>query len=324
MALDYPLRFTPLFQHYLWGGRRLVERFGKLAPEDQPVAESWEVVDHGPQQSLVACGPLAGRSLQSLVQESGRELFGRHFPLSQFPLLFKFLDAQQNLSVQVHPNDDQAARLTPPDRGKTEAWVIMHAEPHSRIYAGLRSGVDRHALERSLATGAAADCLHSFEPVAGDCVFIPAGTVHALGAGLVVAEIQQSSDTTFRLFDWNRVGPDGRPRALHVAAALDVIDFAAGPVAPVVPQRTDSRRVERLVACDKFVLHRWTISQPQPIGGDDCFQLVVVLAGAVHVSGDLAAGPLRHGQSLLVPAAAGSVVATPVEHAQLLEIFLPV
>ena len=150
MPLDYPLRFEPLFQHYLWGGRRLVELFGKPAPEGKPAAESWEVVDHGQEQSRVAFGPLAGRSLQSLVREFGRDLFGRHVPQDQFPLLFKFLDAQQNLSVQVHPNDAQAARLTPPDRGKTEAWVIVHAEPHSRIYAGLRPGVDRSTLEHSL------------------------------------------------------------------------------------------------------------------------------------------------------------------------------
>jgi len=323
MPLDHPLRFVPLFQHYVCGGRRLVELLGKHVPEGKPAAESWEVVDHGQEQSLVACGPFAGRTLQSLARACGRELFGRHDPQDQFPLLFKFLDAQQNLSVQVHPNDEQAARLMPPDRGKTESWVVLHAEPHSRIYAGLRSGIDRPTLERSLALGDAADCLHSFEPVVGDCVFIPAGTVHALGAGLVVAEIQQSSNTTFRLFDWNRVGPDGRPRELHIAAALDVIDFTAGPVARVTPRPARSPQVETLVACDQFVLDRSELSQPSSIGGDDRFHLVVVLTGSLVVAGDLAEKPLVAGETMLIPAAFGSVDVAPIGRAVVLDICLP-
>jgi mannose-6-phosphate isomerase len=323
MQLDYPLRFEPLFQHYLWGGRRLVELFGKRVPEGKPAAESWEVVDHGQEQSRVAFGPFAGQTLQSLVQNLGSDLFGRHFPQTQFPLLFKFLDAHQNLSVQVHPNDAQAVRLTPPDRGKTEAWVVLHAEPHSRIYAGLRPGVDRPTLELSLEAGNAADCLHSFEPVVGDCVFIPAGTVHALGAGLVVAEIQQSSNTTFRLFDWNRLGTDGRPRELHVAAALEVIDFAAGPVAPVARAAERRPEQERLVACDKFVLDRWELAETRSLGGDDRFHLIVVLTGSATVSGDKAEKPLVAGETLLIPAATGSVNVSPADRSVMLDIYLP-
>lgn len=323
MPLDYPLRFTPLFQHYLWGGRRLVELFGKPAPEGMVVAESWEVVDHGPAQSLVADGPLAGRSLQSLVQEYGRDLLGIHFPLEQFPLLFKFLDAHQKLSVQVHPNDSQAARLVPPDLGKTEAWVIVHAEPHSRIYAGLRPGVDRQVLERHLAAGDAADCLHSFEANAGDCVFIPAGTVHALGAGLVVAEIQQSSNTTFRLFDWNRLGPDGQPRPLHIAAALEVIDFSTGPVMPVAPRPTHTPHVQRLVECDKFVLDRWHLAGAEAVGGDGRLHLVAVLAGRVATKGNGVEGSLGAGQVMLLPAAAASIVLESFGPAVVLDITLP-
>ncbi len=325
MPFTQPLRFVAIFQHYLWGGRRLVDLFGKPAPEGEPVAESWEVVDHGQHQSLVACGPLAGRSLQSLVRESGRELLGDHHPLEQFPLLFKFLDAAQNLSVQVHPNDAQAARLVPPDRGKTEAWVIVHAEPHSRIFAGLRPGVDRRVLEQSLAAGTAAECLHSFEAKTGDCVFIPAGTVHALGAGLVVAEIQQSSNTTFRLFDWNRLGPDGQPRPLHIAAALEVIDFSIGPVLPVTPQPTNDPGVERLVHCDKFVLDRWHLadSRSRAVGGDGRLHLVAVLSGRVAIGGDTSTRSLCAGEVVLLPAAAGSVSLQSHNLSILLDIYMP-
>ena len=154
--------------------------------------------------------------------------------------MFKFLDAQKTLSVQVHPNDDQAARLDPPDLGKTEAWVVLAAEPGSRIYAGLKRGFDRHALEREVHRGTCELCLHSFEPQPGDCVFIPAGTVHALGAGLVVAEIQQASDTTFRLFDWNRVDRDGKPRPLHIRESLDTINYLRGQVQPQTPAATEA------------------------------------------------------------------------------------
>lgn len=323
MPLTHPLRFVPLFQYYLWGGRRLVELLGKQAPEGVVVAESWEVVDHGPEQSLVADGPLTGQSLQSLVKVYGRDLLGCHFPLDQFPLLFKFLDAQQNLSVQVHPNDTQAARLVPPDLGKTEAWVIVHAEPGSRIYAGLRPGIDRRVLEQRLAAGDAAECLHSFEAKIGDCVFIPAGTVHALGAGLVVAEIQQSSNTTFRLFDWNRLGTDGQPRPLHIAAALEVVDFSTGPVEPVTPQPTNRPQRERLVACDKFVLDRCQLSESEEMGGDGRFHLVAVLTGRVGTTDDGMGRPLGTGEVMLVPAAASAVILQPLEPAVVLDIYLP-
>src|SRR5204863_3257866 len=182
-----------------------------------------------------------------LVMQEGPALFGRHYPRDQFPLLLKFLDCNQTLSVQVHPNDEQAAKLDPPDLGKTEAWVVLAADPGSKIYAGLKPGVDRQTLEAAVANGRCEKCLHEFEPHVGDCVFIEAGTVHALGAGLLVAEIQQASDTTYRLFDWNRVDRDGKPRQLHVEEALDVTDYTRGPVNPLTPKRTADHEIELLV-----------------------------------------------------------------------------
>jgi mannose-6-phosphate isomerase len=318
----YPLRFEPLSRRYLWGGRRLESVLGKSLGEGDNFAESWEVVDHGEDQSRVAYGPLAGAALAQIVQEHGEELFGRHAPQKQFPLLFKFLDAHRNLSVQVHPNDEQAARLDPPDLGKTEAWVVLHAEPGSLIYAGLKRGFDRAALEREVVRGTTELCLHRFEPQPGDCVFIPAGTVHALGAGLVVAEIQQASDTTFRLFDWSRTGPDGKPRELHVPQALETIDYGAGPVQPQTPQATSDPQVERLAACDKFVLDRWTFGAERSVGGDGRFHLLAVLEGAVQIEDDPAGQPLRRGETMLLPAGAEKKAAA-IQPTALLDIYLP-
>ena len=247
------------------------------------------------------------RRSAELVRDHGEALLGKHHPQRRFPLLIKLLDAQQKLSVQVHPNDEQAARLDPPDLGKTEAWVVLAAEPDSRIYSGLKRGFDRPALERELSRGTCELCLHQFEPRVGDCIFIPAGTVHALGAGLMIAEIQQSSDTTYRLFDWNRVGPDGKPRQLHIQQALDVIDFRQGPVDPVRPTPTGSPEVNRLVACDKFVLDRLELSAPRQLGEHGRCHILLVVAGAVDVSGDPSGRPLKLGETLLLPASVGPV-----------------
>ena len=323
MSTLYPLRFEPIFRRYLWGGRRLEDHLGKAIGAGNDYAESWEVVDHGDDQSVVSAGPLAGTTLTQLVHDSGRELLGRHHPQNCFPLLWKFLDAHKTLSVQVHPNDLQGARLDPPDLGKTEAWVVLHADPGSLIYAGLKRGFDRPALEREIARGTIELCLHRFEPQAGDCVFIPAGTVHALGEGLLVAEIQQASDTTFRLYDWNRVGPDGQPRALHVQQGLDVIDFQRGPVQPQVAQSTDRPNVARLVECDKFILDRWRLDQAELIGGDDCCHILAVTGGSIRVEGDAVDESLGVGQTLLLPAVTGEVRVRPDESATLLDAYLP-
>jgi mannose-6-phosphate isomerase len=294
---------------------------GKAIGEGDDYAESWEIVDHGEDQSRVMFGPLAGQKLGDLVRESPRELLGAdHAPAQRFPLLFKFLDAQRDLSVQVHPNDAQASLLEPPDLGKTEAWVILDATPGSRIYSGLKRGFDRNALEREINRGTCELCLNSFEPRPGDCIFIPAGTLHALGAGLLVAEIQQASDTTFRIYDWNRVGADGKSRPLHIQQALDVIDYNLGPVGPQLPQATDRPFAERLVSCDKFVLDRWQITEPQSTVDTGGFHILVVLSGAVQVEGDPSGQLVEAGQTILLPAAVGATRIVPRERAELLDI----
>jgi mannose-6-phosphate isomerase len=322
---DQLLRFEPIFRRYLWGGRRLSTILGKVIDEGDDYAESWEIVDHGADQSVVTSGALAGRTLGDLVRDCRRELFGRHADVEHFPLLFKFLDCNRTLSVQVHPNDEQAALLDPPDLGKTEAWVVLHADPGSKIYAGLKPGVTRSSLAAAIDAGNIEQGLHSFEATAGDCVFIPAGTVHALGAGLVIAEIQQASNTTFRLFDWNRVDATGQPRPLHVEQSLDTIDYAHGPINPQRPKVMSSER-ERLVECDKFMLDRCTMSSsaasPMSIGDDDRFHLLAVIEGTLEVAGD-AEATLARGATALVPAAAGRRELRPQGRAVVLDIYLP-
>ena len=319
----YPLRFRPLFRRYLWGGRRLQTVLHKdLGPGDD-YAESWEIVDRGVDQSQVMYGPLAGMTLHELIETRGPELLGESHLQPSFPLLFKFLDANDRLSVQVHPDDALAARLDPPDLGKTEAWVVMAAEPGSVIYAGLKRGFDREALAREVVRGTTHLCLHTIEPQVGDCIFLPAGVVHAIGAGLVIAEIQQASDTTYRLFDWNRVGKDGQPRPLHIDAALAAIDYQYGPVSVQVPRPTEDPRCELLVACDKFVLRRWQAVDSVTIPTRGRSQLLAMLAGSARLAGDPSELPLSVGQTALIPASCEGVQLQPDTHAHWLQIDLP-
>jgi mannose-6-phosphate isomerase len=323
MTQLYPLRFEPIFRRYIWGGRKLGTVLGKPIGPESDYAESWEIVDRSMDQSRVLAGPLSGATLAQLTQEHGRELLGRHYPQSRFPLLFKFLDCEKTLSVQVHPDDKAAAQLNPPDFGKTEAWVVLAAEPGSVIYAGLKRGFDRAALERELNRGTCELCLHRLEPRVGDCIFLPAGTVHALGAGLLIAEIQQSSDATFRLYDWNRVDANGNSRPLHIEQSLNAIDYDRGPISPSIAHPTGDPRIERLVECESFVLDRWNLSEQAMIGGDDRFHILTVLEGEIIVAGDPMDAPIARGGTILLPAAVGPCAIEPLSPARLLDMYLP-
>jgi len=330
MSNLYPLKFQPIFRRYIWGGRRLATQLGKPIGSGNDYAESWEIVDHGKDQSIVESGPLQGTKLSELIRSQPAELLGKrvaaaisnpHLPASlknRFPLLVKFLDANRDLSVQVHPNDEQASQLHPPDLGKTEAWIVMAAEPGSKIYAGLKTHVDRETFVQAIADNRIEETLHCFEPKPGDCVFIPAGTIHALGAGLLVAEIQQTSDTTFRLFDWNRLGADGQPRELHVEAALSVIDFDRGPVNPISTPEHSSAEIQTLVKCDKFTIERHQISSAVSLETAGCFRMISVIKGAIRVSGDPSGKPLQTGQTMLVPACLGSFHVEPIDSADII------
>jgi len=221
----------------VWGGRRLGHVLGKQFPTDEPYGESWEISDHPLHRSVVANGPLAGTTLHELMGARRDELLGASSRDANFPLLVKYLDCSDWLSVQVHPGEEAVERLLPGEGSKTEAWFVLDAASGSRIYAGLVPGVGEQELRAAIQAGTVAECLHSFEPKPGDCVYLPAGTVHAVGGGVLIAEVQQTSDATFRLFDWNRRDAQGKSRKLHVEEGLASIHWDQGPVTPLhVPE----------------------------------------------------------------------------------------
>jgi mannose-6-phosphate isomerase len=277
---------------------------GKPLPGSEPYGEAWEVSDHASHSSRVAEGPLAGQTLGDLMRRWREPLLGaaakRH---SAFPLLVKLLDANDWLSVQVHPDDEAVRTLWPGEGGKTEAWFILDAQPGSRVYAGLKPGVDEQALRRALSAGTVADCLHSFEPRPGDCLFLRAGTVHAVGGGVLMAEVQQTSDATFRLFDWNRRDALGKPRTLHIEKALACIDWNQGPVEPIrVPDYGNPPagplRRQQLVSCPYFDLEYFRAGEPFSAGGTGRMQVLMLLRGAAHFDGV----ELTAGQTWVLPA----------------------
>jgi mannose-6-phosphate isomerase len=324
----YPLRFEPIFKSMLWGGRRLPGFLNRPHPTSDPIGEAWVLSDVDGHSSRVAEGPLAGATLRELLAADAARVLGKSRPVNgRFPLLLKFIDARQELSVQVHPNDEQAARKFPGSNGKTEAWVVLDANPAtSRIYAGFREGVTAADFRAALVAGTTPHTLHSFTPTPGDCVFLEAGTVHAIGADVLLFEVQQTSDITYRLYDWDRVdAKTGRPRDLHVEDGLACSDFEKGPCHPVGPrveQRPGGRR-EGLVECPHFTLERHTCFAPFPVGEPGECTAVVCVGGR----GSLEAGgkryPLATGDVLLLPAEVGDCRCVPDGDVTLLECGLP-
>lgn len=324
-AMLYPLRFEPILKRLIWGGRRLETVLGKSLGEGDDYAESWEIADHRMDVSQVADGPLAGQGLRSLVREWGLALLGPAVgPCEQFPLLVKFLDAHRDLSVQVHPDDERGRRLVD-DNGKTEVWVVVHAEPGSKIYAGLREGVTRERFADALKQNQVEPLLHRFPARPGDCVFIPSGTVHAIGAGVLMAEVQQMSDATFRVYDWGRLGADGRPRPLHIAEALESTDFDAGRVDPVRPEAEPipGGTREPLVTCPYFALDRLRLQRPDRVGSHERFTILLGLSGASEIHHAGQSYPLRRGETLLLPAEVGPCEVVPHDEAAILTCVTP-
>ncbi len=322
----YPLHFEPILRRLIWGGRRLGTILHKNIGPESDYAESWELSDYHDQVSVVSEGPLAGTTLRELVSDRAEEIFGAGVGhRQQFPLLVKFIDASQNLSVQVHPDDEKGRRLAG-DNGKTETWVILAADPGSLIYAGLKSDVGAEQFREAIESGRVEPLLHRFEARPGDSILIEAGTVHAIGAGVLLAEIQQMSDATFRVFDWNRVGPDGKPRELHIHQAMESIDFRRGPVNPIASKVEEIRGIgtrERLTHSRYFALERLKIGRPTMVGSPDRFTVLMGLEGNVELSHGKWSGRLNFGQTMLLPASLGSCEMTPQGDAVVLTCVVP-
>jgi mannose-6-phosphate isomerase len=319
----YPLKFQPIFKQRVWGGRNLERLYGKPLPSDVPVGESWEISDRPDAVSVIANGPLAGQDLHSLVEHHGKELLGQaRLQGNRFPLLVKLLDAQEKLSLQVHPPKTKAAELG--GEPKTEMWFIADAAAGAELYVGLRHGVTRELFQQNIQDGAVADCFHRIPVKAGDVMFLPSGRVHAIGAGLVIFEIQQNSDTTYRVFDWNRVGLDGKPRELHVAESLASIDFTDFEPALTKGQTTrgPNHLVQRLVNDPLFTVDKFEIETESPLRWCEAtMQIVGIVHGSANVrSTDCEPVNLRAGEFCLLPASLDSVELTATPGTSLLRV----
>jgi len=307
MMEPYPILLEPILKHRVWGGRELA-RLGKRLPEGEPIGESWEVADLPADiedgRSVIANGPLAGKSLRQAIAEHGRTIMGTAGLTEEggFPLLIKYLDARRNLSVQVHPTAEYVSRH-PEAHLKSEAWVIIEADPGAVIYKGVKPKLTAQQFAEHIRSDELVDDLVAVPVKAGDCHYLPSGTCHALGAGIIVAEIQTPSDTTFRVHDWGRSG-----RQLHVEQALECIDFGLAPVeAPVTvrPIEVDGLRASPLVETEYFTIERVEALRAVmlPVVTDDMPVIWMVIAGEGRLRGGGTEVRLAAGTTALLPAA---------------------
>ncbi len=313
----YPLTFEPVFRDYIWGGRHLETLFGRELPSGI-VAESWDISGHPSSPTEVASGYWRGRTLNDVLEELGTDLVGtrsaKMLARAKFPLLVKLLDANAALSVQVHPDDAYARAHEDGELGKSEMWYVLHAEPDAELVYGLASGATPESFHRAMENNTLEEQLHRVPNAAGDCVHIPPGTVHSLLAGAVVAEIQQNSDTTYRVYDWGRVGEDGEPRPLHIEKALEVIDWQCVEPEKVDPAPiADGEGMERslLVSDPKFVVERLTMEEGATFSGScdgTTFEIWGCLEGAGRVRWSGEAQPMEAVRFALLPATLGEHV----------------
>lgn len=294
-----PLRFEPFLRPMVWGGRRLQLELGKNLPTEELFGESWEVSDHPSHRSRLVGRPEV--TLRQLMETQRRDLLG---PSANrwtiFPWLIKLLDANDWLSVQVHPDEEAVQIHWPGEAAKTEAWYILSATPESRVWAGLKPGVGPDDLREAIEIGTVADYLHAFTPRKGDFVYLPAGTVHAVGGGVCFAEIQQTSDATFRLFDWNRRDAQGNARTLHVDQGLASIHWTQGPIHPLRVSNDTKDHRQRLVACRYFEVEHVRSSTPWPVGGRGQLQALIVTEGHGRFGNGAA---VTTGEAWILPAA---------------------
>jgi mannose-6-phosphate isomerase len=285
-----PLTFQPIFIERMWGGRRLESEFGKTLPPQGSIGESWEIVDRPEAQSIVRDGPLSGKILHELWTQYRDEIFGDVVDSARFPLLLKLLDARDKLSLQVHPPEMLADRLG--GEPKTEFWYVAAADPGAELYLGFRESITREQFERALHDGTAADHVHKIQVRTGNAVFLPAGRFHGAGAGILLIEVQQNSDTTYRVFDWNRLDDKGKRRQLHIDQALQCIDL--GDIRP----RLLHPEGDVLLRHDLFEIRKWNLDSPREIAPRGQFAIACCLTGSVrcaHVD-------LSPGEFFLVPA----------------------
>lgn len=305
-----PLKFEPIYKEKVWGGRWLADAFQRDLSKGSVIGESWELACREEEMSVVQEGGFQGKTLSQLIKLYPTELLGKrvlNLGIDPFPLLIKFLDANDHLSVQVHPDDNYFQSKDSPQLGKTEMWYILDAKPESKLILGLKEGITPKEFTEGVQRGKVSDYLNEIIVQPGDALFIPAGTVHAIMEGIQIAEIQQNSDTTYRIFDWNRLGLDKKPRPLHIDQALKVIDFdrnqATTSPGIIISDGGWQRRI--LVACDYFAVEELTIERMESNIPAERFEVWMVIQGTGELSVETGDYQLLAGQTWMLPASLG-------------------
>lgn len=322
----YPLKFDPIYQYRIWGGRKLENLLSKPLPENDPIGEAWILSDRKDHASKVTEGELKGATITELMKDFRYEIMGKigdHF--DYFPLLLKFLDCKEVLSVQVHPSDDQKEYIPKGDTGKTEAWVVLETSEDSRIYTGLKKGTTKENLLESIQNKSVSDRLHSFVPKKDDAVFIHSGTVHTLGGGTLVFEVQENSDVTFRLYDWDRTdSKTGKPRDLQVDKAIACIDFDQVDIGPVTPVKSQEiKNAEKLFDNEHFKLWRIKSESEVTVGFQDEPAILVCIEGKGTMKHNDKEYTINKGEVMLLPAIIGQLDLHPAGEITFLQIAIP-
>ena len=310
--ITQPLVFEPIFMERVWGGRRLESLYGKRLPSAALIGESWEIVDRPEAQSVVHEGPLRGTTLHELWCKYREEIFGKVQDFSRFPILAKLLDAQENLSLQVHPPREIAKKLG--GGSKSELWYVANAAPKARLYAGVKKRTTREVFKKALEQGKVEKHLHALELKTGDAIFLPSGRMHALGAGTVLVEIQENSDTTYRIYDWNRAKKRRAPRPMHIAEAMQCVDFSDVEPALLRPKG------ESLVRHELFEIDKWELKREREVAERGRFAIVVCLTGELECAGRR----FKPGDFFLAPAELEDRVVRPIRNdVSLLRVMMP-
>lgn len=304
----YPFKLKPIYKDKIWGGSSLKTVLGKQIPSER-IGESWEISDHDEDTSIIANGSLAGKSLHDIFIGHSVELMGERLAsryADKFPILIKFIDAKDKLSVQVHPDDQYASLHENGSFGKSEAWYIVHAEPGAFIIAGLDRKMSRQEFEESLKSGKVEECVHKLPVKSGDFIYIPAGRIHAIMPGILINEIQQNSDITYRVFDWNRLDDAGKPRALHVRQSLETINFRDAQVQVGKPVASYPDRII-LVENGFFTIEKLSVRNTQGANTkpDNSFHAYTVIRGKGEVQASATTLAVEQGDSFLVPYSVG-------------------
>ena len=321
----YPFKFNPILTPFVWGGEKIAPYKG-LESKEKNIGESWELSNVEGLVSVVKEGPLAGKTITELVKTYKGALVGEHVYANtgdEFPLLFKFIDALKDLSIQVHPNDALAAVQHPGSKGKTEMWYVIAAEPGAKLYSGLTKAITPEELETRAQDGSITDVLACYPVHPGDVFFLPAGRIHAICGGCFIAEIQQTSDLTWRIYDYGRMGLDGKPRQLHLEQAKAATDYTVYPNYRTEYTPEENEEVE-LVSCPYFTTSVYDLTLPyaKDLSEIDSFLTVMCLEGSGTLEVDGEDVSICQGETVLIPAVADDVCFVPDDHLKLLTSYI--